>query len=108
DDTPDGGVASPACRVATLGKDARRVTLALAWRPFQANPPSQFLANPGGASPIDKLEWDGRDLLVTCAPRLTPLVAPPAVRLEPLAAGPVGDWLSESAAGAGPAELVDR
>ena len=108
DGTPDAAQALARYRVHNRSKRQQRVTLALAWRPFQANPPSQFLANPGGASPIDKLEWDGRDLLVNGAPRLTPLVAPTAVRLEPLAAGPVGDWLSESAAGAGPAELVDR
>ena len=38
-----------------VGAQPRRVTLALAWRPFQANPPTQFLAHPGGVSEIDAL-----------------------------------------------------
>ena len=84
-------------RVRNLGKQAKQVTLSLAWRPFQANPPTQFLAHPGGASAIDELAWDGRSLAVNGVSRLTPLVAPNAVRLEPLAAGPVGDWLREPA-----------
>jgi hypothetical protein len=91
--TPDAAQALARYRVRNLGKQVRQVTLALAWRPFQANPPTQFLANPGGASAIRELGWDGRVLAVNGVPRLQPLVAPSAVRLEPLAAGPVGDWL---------------
>jgi hypothetical protein len=45
--------------VRNLGKLPRRLTLALAWRPFQANPPTQFLAHPGGASLIETVRWDG-------------------------------------------------
>ena len=96
-------------RVRNLGERARQVTLALAWRPFQANPPTQFLAHPGGASAIGAFDWDGRVLAVNGTPRLIPLVAPSAVRLEPLAAGPVGDWLLEPRPRSrqGAARLVD-
>jgi hypothetical protein len=107
DGTSDAAQALARYSVRNLSKRERRVTLALAWRPFQANPPTQFLANPGGASPIDDLAWDGRALSVNGVPRLIPLAAPAAVRLEPLANGPVGDWAAEAGPPAAPARVVD-
>ncbi|HZT56681.1 MAG TPA: discoidin domain-containing protein, partial [Burkholderiaceae bacterium] len=94
--TPAAAQALARYTVHNLGRTTRRVTLALAWRPFQANPPTQFLAHPGGASAVDSIAWDGRALRVNGATRVQPLVAPTSVQLEPLAAGPVGDWLAES------------
>jgi hypothetical protein len=105
DGTPAVSQALARYSVRNLGKRLRDVTLALAWRPFQANPPTQFLAHPGGASAIGAIEWDGHVLAVNGVPRLRPLVAPSAVRLEPLAAGPVGDWLREPSPG--PMRIVD-
>jgi hypothetical protein len=105
--TPDAAQALARYRVRNLGRDVRRVTLVLAWRPFQANPPTQFLAHPGGASAIDALDWDGQVLTVNGAPRLRALVAPSAVRLEPLAAGPVADWLREPRPSPAPMHLTD-
>ena len=90
--------------VRNLGKRARRLALALAWRPFQANPPTQFLAHRGGASPIETLKWDGGALWVNGALRLKPMQSPSSVRVEPAAAGPVGDWLARGAAGGPGAE----
>ena len=81
--------------VRNIGRRSRRVALALAWRPFQANPPTQFLKHPGGASRIESLAWDGRTLRVDDAVRLQAMQAPSTVRIEPAAAGPVGDWLAE-------------
>ena len=107
DGTPDAAQALARYRVRNPGPDERQVTLALAWRPFQANPPTQFLAHPGGASAIDALDWDGQVLTVNGAPRLRALVAPSAVRLEPLAAGPVGDWLREPRPSPAPVHLAD-
>ena len=40
----------------------RRLTLALALRPWQVNPPAQFLNTPGGASHVQRLQWQ-RDTL---------------------------------------------
>ncbi|MGY0619688.1 discoidin domain-containing protein [Lysobacter sp. A378] len=37
---------------------SRDYTLALALRPLQVNPPSQFLSTPGGVSPINRLAFD--------------------------------------------------
>ena len=82
--------------VRNLGKRARRLALALAWRPFQANPPTQFLAHRGGASAIETMHWDGGALWVNGALRLRPMQSPSSVRIEPAAAGPVGDWLAQA------------
>jgi len=89
------------------GKQSRLVALALAWRPFQANPPTQFLAHRGGASPIETLKWEDGALWVNGALRLKPMQAPSSVRLEPAAAGPVGDWLGEVPPPGGPLEIGD-
>ena len=105
--TPQAAQALARYTVRNLGRRTRVLTLALAWRPFQANPPTQFLAYPGGASRIDTLEWNGQALLVDGVPRLQPLVAPSDVRLEPLAAGPVGDWLHEPGPAGAPMRLTD-
>ena len=89
------------------GKQPRTVALALAWRPFQANPPTQFLAHRGGASPIETLKWEGGALWVNGALRLKPMQPPSSVRLEPAAAGPVGDWLAEAPPAGRPLAIGD-
>lgn len=76
-----------------LGRRTRQLTLVLAWRPFQANPPTQFLAHPGGASTIDAIGWDGRVLSVNGVPRAQPLRAPSRVRIEPAPTGFASAWL---------------
>ncbi len=48
-------------RVRNPGTSPLRGTLYLALRPFQVNPPVQFLNTPGGAAPIRRIEFrDGR------------------------------------------------
>ena len=91
--TPDAAQALARYTLRNTGKRERTVTLALAWRPFQANPPTQFLAYPGGASAIDSVAWDGRVLRVNDQVRVQPLVPPDNVQLQPLAAGAL-DWIS--------------
>lgn len=100
DGAPDAAQALASYRVRNSGTGTRHVTLALAWRPFQANPPTQFLTHSGGASEVRELRWDGRALQVNGALRLLPLTQPDAVRLEPLAAGPATDWLAQPVANA--------
>ncbi|MGC8492250.1 MAG: discoidin domain-containing protein [Syntrophobacteraceae bacterium] len=58
------------------GKTSESVTLALAVRPFQVDPPAQFLNSPGGFSPIQTIAWNGKAVVVNGAPRLYPLEAP--------------------------------
>jgi hypothetical protein len=48
-------------RVRNTGKQARALTLALAVRPFQVNPPTQFLSTTGGVSSIRQLRIDVAD-----------------------------------------------
>ena len=91
--TPEAARALARYTVRNLGQRTRRITLALAWRPFQANPPTQFLANPGGASDINEIAWDGRALSVNGAVRLQPLSAPGSVRIEPMPTGFASAWL---------------
>ena len=55
--------------------------LLLALRPFQVNPPAQFLTTPGGVAPIEKLAWDGRTLIANDATEIAPLIAPNQVGL---------------------------
>lgn len=55
------------------GGQSRTLTLALLLRPFQVNPPTQFLNTPGGISPIHDLERDGRGVQVNRALRVVPL-----------------------------------
>jgi hypothetical protein len=47
-------------RLENRGASARDVTLYVALRPFQVNPPAQFLNTPGGASVVNDLSFDGR------------------------------------------------
>ena len=93
---PDGALAVVRYTVRNDSKRARSLALALAWRPFQVNPPTQFLAYPGGTSPIETVSWDGRALWVNGALRMRPVHLPSSVRVEPAAAGPVGDWLADA------------
>jgi|CXWL01.1.fsa_nt_gi hypothetical protein len=61
------------------GARPHRYTLALALRPWQVNPPQQFLATPGGASAIHALRWDGAGLAVNDRPPLRFTEAPQRV-----------------------------
>jgi F5/8 type C domain len=105
--TPEAAQALARYTVRNRSRRAHDVALALAWRPFQANPPTQFLANPGGASEVKATAWNGRELQVDGKVRVVPLTAPDAVRTESLAAGPVGDWLAERVGEARPQQIVD-
>ncbi|MEO8138020.1 MAG: discoidin domain-containing protein [Gemmatimonadota bacterium] len=64
-------------RVANRGSTTRQPTLYLAARPFQVNPPWQFLNTTGGAATIDSLRWSGKALVVN-GDRLVVPFTPPA------------------------------
>jgi hypothetical protein len=70
------------------------LTLALAARPFQVNPPAQFLNTAGGAAPIRDLAWDGAALTVNGTRHVYPLAPPARVGLRPFDAGPLVPWLA--------------
>ncbi|MEX1828399.1 discoidin domain-containing protein [Luteibacter sp. CQ10] len=84
-----------AYRIANDGATARDVTLALAARPFQVNPPTQFLNAPGGIAAIHDMAWDGRSLTVDGTRKLIPLQPTtcfvPASPADLMKAGCAGD-----------------
>jgi hypothetical protein len=91
--------------LANTGDTPRRLTLALALRPWQVNPPAQFLNTPGGASHVQRLAWQGRTLSVGGQPWLHALSSPASV-----VAGTFdhGDVLSDVAAQRPLRSLVDE
>jgi hypothetical protein len=53
--------------VRNAGTAPRSATLYLALRPFQVNPPAQFLNTPGGVAPICSMRREGRAVIVNDA-----------------------------------------
>ncbi len=68
--TPDQAQLVARYQLRNTGKDAREFTLALAIRPFQVNPPAQFLNTLGGISRIEQLSVDGAQVNVNGKPRV--------------------------------------
>ena len=76
-------------RIRNDSDQPRTFTLTLAVRPFQVNPPAQFLAQRGGVSPISAIRWDGSRLHIrqpgpvagdpSVDRLLTPMVTPQSV-----------------------------
>lgn len=65
----------------------QRYALLLTLRPWQVNPPQQFLSTPGGISPLPSLAWkDGQ--LTAAGFNLKPREVPAEVRAAPWPAGP--------------------
>jgi hypothetical protein len=62
-------------RVTNTADSAASVALILAVRPFQVNPPTQFLNLPGGWARVDSIRWDGRRVRVNDR-LVVPLAAP--------------------------------
>lgn len=76
--TPESSLVYARYRLRNPSAARRRVTLYLAVRPFQANPPWQFLNAPGGVATIDSIAYDGRVVNVNAGRRIIPLQAPSA------------------------------
>ncbi len=68
------------------GDRPRTLTMALLVRPFQVNPPTQFLNMKSGISPIHDLEWNGHALRVNQSLQVVPLQPPTAFFASPNAA----------------------
>jgi hypothetical protein len=79
-------------RIANRGSAAVSARLYLAIRPFQVNPPWQFLNVPGGVAPIRKIVWDGRSAVVDGRP-IVPLEPPSGFGAAPFDEGDVTDRL---------------
>jgi len=61
---PESSVLFGRYRVRNLSAQRRKATLYLTIRPFQVNPPWQFLNTPGGFAPIDSISFDGNAVRV--------------------------------------------
>jgi hypothetical protein len=76
--TPDNAQLVGRYTLRNPDKVAHEYTLALAVRPWQVNPPTQFLNTVGGVSRIDNLSVDPTHVDVNGTPRLYPAQAPDA------------------------------
>jgi hypothetical protein len=72
------------------------LTLVLAVRPFQVNPPAQFLNAPGGVSTIESIAWDGAAFTVNGNRKVIALTPPDRAGAFPYAAGPAPRLLATS------------
>ena len=98
----DGPAASPRALVRYALRNtsaaARTFTLLLAVRPWQVNPPQQFLNTPGGARRIDRLAWQSPQLSVNGAAAPLFAEAPSRVTALPGAGGIALNALREAPA----------
>ncbi len=69
------------------GRQPLSLTLSLTLRPWQVNPPQQFLSTQGGVSNIEKVAWQEGQLIVNGRPVLRPDAAPQAVTALPFDGG---------------------
>lgn len=86
-------------------KSRRQYTLALTVRPFQVNPPAQFLNTPGGVSPIHDLAFDNGVVSVDKIASVFPRTPPQSFRAAALAADTPCEWLTGPSA---PARITDE
>jgi hypothetical protein len=83
--------------VRNTGDAPRRATLFLALRPFQVNPPVQFLNLAGGAARIDSLSADSTLVRVNDRRAFVSLTRPDAFGAATFEAGDVTQWLAKGA-----------
>jgi len=76
--TPEQAQLVARYRLSNPSKQAHDYTLALVVRPFQVNPPSQFLNTVGGVSPIRSLAFAGGQVQVNGQPRVFAVQKPDA------------------------------
>jgi hypothetical protein len=91
---PGSSVLQARYLVRNRGK-ARRVELFLALRPFQVNPPTQFLNNPGGVSSIREIAWDGHAAIVNGERRVIPETSPSAFGAATFDGGEISEHLRQ-------------
>jgi len=82
-------------RVSNSSQSVRNLTLALAVRPLQVNPPAQFLNTSGGVSPIQDLGWQGGNVRVDEIQAIFPQSPPTAFVAVPFDADSPCEWLMQ-------------
>jgi hypothetical protein len=84
-------------RVANTSATPQRATLYLALRPFQVNPPWQFLNTPGGFAPIDSMSFDGNIVHVNSSRLVIPVSHPNSFSAMSMDQGSLVDALRTAA-----------
>jgi len=92
---PGGSTLQARYRVRNRGGAAKRVRLFLALRPFQVNPPTQFLNTAGGVSPIDAIAWDGGRAVVNGQRIVVPETRPAAFGATSFDGGEISEHLRQ-------------
>ncbi|MET0398692.1 MAG: discoidin domain-containing protein [Longimicrobiaceae bacterium] len=90
---PDASVVYARYRVENRGPEPRSVRLFLALRPFQVNPPWQFLNVPGGAARVREIAWDGEAVAVNGARTVVAVTPPGGFGATPFERGEVVEHL---------------
>ncbi|HEV7785340.1 MAG TPA: coagulation factor 5/8 type domain-containing protein, partial [Thermoanaerobaculia bacterium] len=90
---PDRSMLQARYRVRNRGAKAKHLRLDLAIRPFQVNPPTQFLNATGGASSIREIAWDGRAAVVNGSRTVIPETAPAAFGATTFDGGEISESL---------------
>jgi hypothetical protein len=80
-------------RVRNEGSGALRGTFYVAIRPFQVNPPWQFLGTPGGAARVDSMRWDAGRMAVGAGRLVVPLTRPTSAGVTAFASGDIVEHL---------------
>jgi hypothetical protein len=87
--TPDNSHLVARYELRNDGARRRKLRLVLAARPFQVNPPTQFLTTPPGVSRIDSIAWDGEAFAVNGKRRVYALRQPAAAGVSSFDAGAI-------------------
>jgi hypothetical protein len=90
---PDSSVLYARYRVTNNSKKAKRLTLYLALRPFQVNPPWQFLNLSGGVARVDTISLQGSTARVTGNKFVRSLNSPSGFGAVTFSEGNIVDWL---------------
>jgi len=80
-------------RVRNPGSISRQITLALVVRPFQVNPPAQFLNTAGGFTPVRDLAWRDGSVVADGIAVTLPQTPPHAFVAVPFDADTPCEWL---------------
>ncbi|HSS51188.1 MAG TPA: discoidin domain-containing protein [Thermoanaerobaculia bacterium] len=90
---PDRSILRARYRMRNRGANAKRLRLYLAVRPFQVNPPTQFLNAVGGASSIREIAWDGHAAVVNGSRTVIPETVPAAFGASTFDGGEISESL---------------
>ncbi|MGE5499131.1 MAG: hypothetical protein ACM3Q2_13705, partial [Syntrophothermus sp.] len=94
-------------RISNTGKKNEKGNLYLTARPFQVNPPWQFLNNPGGIAKINTIRYDGRLISLNANKTVFPLSKPDAFGAAEFDSGEIVEFISKDRLPAAP-EVSDH